>query len=309
MNQLERSAWRPTLSLDGTRPPAPEWFTRAVGEEPEVRSVDVGGVPVEMLVWGQVGRPGLLLVPGLFAHAHWWSFIAPLLVPEFRVAALSLSGMGRSGWREEYGLGVHAEELHACAQAAGLCEAGPPVYIGHSYGGWVVLRAAVEQPERLRAGILVDVGFTGAPAVPVGGAAAVSQSPRPEKAFADEDDAVRHFRLEPLQDCENPYIADFIARRSLRQLDDGRVAWSFDPDLRRKAKFGGMRPGPLRAPLLHVMGDRSANWIGNGGDQLPIFRSFMKVVRIPEAAHHVMLDQPLALVAALKAALVHWPAP
>ena len=45
-------------------------------------------------------RPGLLLVHGNAAHAYWWSFIAPLLARDYNVAAMDLSGMGDSGWRE-----------------------------------------------------------------------------------------------------------------------------------------------------------------------------------------------------------------
>ena len=32
---------------------------------------------LEVLTWGEVGKPGLLFVHGNSAHADWWSFIAP----------------------------------------------------------------------------------------------------------------------------------------------------------------------------------------------------------------------------------------
>ena len=48
-------------------------------------------------VWGREGAPGLLLLHGNGAHADWWSFIAPYLANDFRVAAMSWSGYGRLG--------------------------------------------------------------------------------------------------------------------------------------------------------------------------------------------------------------------
>ena len=44
--------------------------------------------------------------------------------------------MGGSDWREAYSFETFADEIHGCAQAAGLYETeAAPVYIGHSFGG------------------------------------------------------------------------------------------------------------------------------------------------------------------------------
>jgi alpha-beta hydrolase superfamily lysophospholipase len=88
--------------LTGEVPPAPEWFARAVAEEPERSRVAVRGAEVEMLTWGKVGAPGLLFLHGKGAHADWWSFVAPFFSAGYRVSAISWSGMGRSGRREAY---------------------------------------------------------------------------------------------------------------------------------------------------------------------------------------------------------------
>ena len=36
-----------------------------------------GGANIELLTWGEIGKPGLIFVHGNSAHADWWSFIAP----------------------------------------------------------------------------------------------------------------------------------------------------------------------------------------------------------------------------------------
>src|ERR1700722_18279934 len=100
---------RPSAAID--QPPlAPSWFTSAIAVEPERSTVAVGDAQIELLTWGERGRPGLLLAPGLCAHADWWSFIAPLFLPHYRVAAMSLSGMGGSSWRPVYRFEDNAEE-------------------------------------------------------------------------------------------------------------------------------------------------------------------------------------------------------
>src|SRR6201996_2119693 len=135
--------------LAGPKPPAPALFDAALAKQPERSFVPVDGANIEMLTWGQVGKPGLILVHGNSAHADWWSFIAPFLADEYRVAALSLSGMGDSDWRETYDFATFADEIWACAKAAGLYEAPvKPIYIGHSFGGSQVFYSATKHPKR-----------------------------------------------------------------------------------------------------------------------------------------------------------------
>lgn len=156
---LERPLARAAFA--DTPPPAPAWFSAAIAVEPERSTVGVGDATIELLTWGERGRPGLLLAPGLCAHADWWSFIAPMFLPHYRVAALSLSGMGGSSWRPVYRFEDNADELWACAKAAGLYDhQSPPTFIGHSQGGWAVFYSALKYPQRMGRGILIDTATT-----------------------------------------------------------------------------------------------------------------------------------------------------
>src|SRR5579864_797152 len=154
----------PLAPFAGAKPPAPAWFDAALAKAPERSLVTVDGARIELLAWGEVGKPGLIFVHGNSAHADWWSFIAPFLADQYRVAALSLSGMGDSDWRETYTFEGFASEIYACAKAAGLYEGGArPIYIGHSFGGSQVFYSAGVHPQRMRAALLVDTGFGGPP--------------------------------------------------------------------------------------------------------------------------------------------------
>ena len=94
---------------------APEWFRRALARKPESATLDVLGCPIHYLRWGDRELPGIVLVHGGAAHAHWWSFIAPLLTSQYHVVALDLSGHGDSGRRAEYRRETWAEERETYA--------------------------------------------------------------------------------------------------------------------------------------------------------------------------------------------------
>jgi len=114
---------------------APGWFDAALAQRPEDRDVRVKGCDVHYLRWGDVERPGLVLVHGGAAHAHWWSFIAPQFTQQYHVLAPDLSGHGDSGRRPVYAVETWADEIMACvADAAWTWKFDPKVFQRHRQG-------------------------------------------------------------------------------------------------------------------------------------------------------------------------------
>lgn len=103
---------------------APLWFRRALAVPFSDGSVDVGGVPIHYLAWGEPGRRGLVFVHGGGAHAHWWTHLAATFAEGFRVVALDLSGHGDSGHRDAYDIEQWTEEVMAAARAGHRRQAG-----------------------------------------------------------------------------------------------------------------------------------------------------------------------------------------
>ncbi|HUZ12838.1 MAG TPA: alpha/beta hydrolase [Caulobacteraceae bacterium] len=320
----------PLAPFAGAAPPAPEWFGWAIGQAPERRMIAVEGAMIELLTWGEIGRPGLVFVHGNSAHADWWSFIAPFLADQYRVASLSLSGMGDSDWRETYTFEGFAAEIFACATAAGLYEAAvKPIYIGHSFGGSQVFYSAGAYPERMRAAVLVDTGFGGPPTreqeeawrreAEARGERFPHRGPphrtRPNRVYATLEEALTRFRFMPPQRPGNLFIADFIARRSLKRapMPDGGGegwTWKFDPFLWAKLDRGPMAAVARKstAPLAQIVGDRSAIMLRREmGQHSQFVPPGVPSIAIPDSEHHIMVDQPLALVAALRSLLAVWP--
>ena len=324
----------PLAPFGGERPPSPAWFDAAIANAPERSFVDVLGANIELLTWGQRGAPGLIFVHGNSAHADWWSFIAPFFAADYRVAALSLSGMGASDWREAYSFATFAEEIFACAKAAGLYEAPTkPVYIGHSFGGGQVVNSAIRHPERMSACILVDTGFGGPPTPEEFERMRVEAEKRGEdlsrwqrlsqrsgrnRVYPTLEAALTRFRFMPPQVPGTLYIADFIARRSLKQIalpqaEGGGEGWTwrFDPGVWSKLDrtgMGQMSIDATTAPLVHVYGDHSEIIRRHSFASRESGATLANVptVVIPDSEHHIMVDQPLALVAALRTLLAVW---
>ena len=129
----------PLAAFHGQKPPAPAWFVQAIAEEPERTFVEVEGAKVEVLAWGERGRPGLMFLHGGAAHADWWSFIAPFFAQDYRVVASTFTGMGRSDWREHYLFEQFVREAREAGSAGGAFDAGKPIVVGHSFGGRVAM--------------------------------------------------------------------------------------------------------------------------------------------------------------------------
>ena len=325
--ELPPEVQAPLAPFAGAEPPAPQWFKDAIAKEPERTFVESLGSKLELLTWGEVGKPGLLLVHGNSAHADWWSFIAPFLAEDYRVASMSLAGMGASDWRDTYAFQDFAEDAEACARAAGLYEGGrKPIYVGHSFGGSQVFYAAASHPERMHAAILVDTGFGGPPpkerAEMERRAQRVANIPTPDRGgrvYPTLEAALARFRLMPPQPAGQIYIADYIARRSLKRapMTDGSGegwTWRFDPSMWAKLDRSAMNTisasGPLKVqtPLAHIYGEQSQVIARRrAGQPSPLPESMIEIA-IPDSNHHIMIDQPLALVAALRALLAAWPA-
>lgn len=285
------------------RPSIPDWFFAAVETPYDERRVEVDECDVVYQVWNQApatARP-VLLIHGMNAHSHWWDFIAPQLLPDYRCAAMNLTGMGDSDYRYEYTGTTYAEEIKAVCDDAGF--GNDVIVVAHSFGGYMAVKAANLFPERFGGLILVDSGIRH-PDEPV--------PERPQmggraKAYPDKETALQRFRLQPPQSCENTYILEYIARHSLVPVDGGGWAWKFDEDLpdslkdvlRSADEYRG-----LRLPLGLIYGADSALFSARTLEYMrELIPQDFPAVAVEHAQHHVFLDQPLAFVAALRAML------
>lgn len=284
----------------------PGWFARAIKVPYTQHKVDVEGTTIHYLLWSDdQAKPGLVFVHGNGAHAHWWAFIAPFFMGDYQVLALDLSGAGDSGHRSNYSPEVFAAEVVGAADHAGFGT--DTIIIGHSFGGFITLKTGLIYRDKLAGVVLVD--------------SAVrppdfqwERDPRrsPIKAkriYEDADSALARFRLMPPQDCNNRFILDYIGEHSIMQTADGWT-WKFDDSLFQKFDFGtNMHEdlANLKCRMGVIYGEESYLFSQDIADYMfKVLDESVPFVGIPEAQHHLFLDQPLAFVSSLRTLLAEW---
>lgn len=292
----------PLAWLNGASPSAPAWFRAAIAAPHERHQLLVDGAEVEWLAWGERGRPGLLLLHGNGAHADWWRFVAPYLADTHRVVALSWSGMGNSGHRAQYSLDIYADEILAVAEASGLMDVAPFVGVAHSFGSFPLMQLACRAGNPLAHAVIIDAPFDNESN---GRPAELNKPVQEHRVYASMADALGRYRWLPPQPTSKIYICDFIARHSLKPVAGG-FSWKFDPAIQHDIpieKSFRLLSG-ARCPVTLMWGEKSIimsdEIIAGMVAQLPMPT---RLIPIPEAHHHVMVDQPLALVTALRTLL------
>lgn len=297
---------RPLARWNGEPPPAEPWMQDTLSQKADVFGAEVDGAWIEILRWGDVGKPGLLFLHGGVAHAHWWDHVAPAFTATHSPAAFSLSGMGGSGWREEYSHDQYARETVAAAEAAGLFDGGrKPILVGHSFGGLVATYTLKLFGDRFAGGVVVD-----SPIIPLERRMLQERRrDRRHKTYDTPAPLVSRFRLLPDEEATQPFLLHHVARTGVVERNGG-YEWAFDPNVWGKTDphkghpdFEAVagRVAFIRAENSKVVGDESARMLREVlGPKSPF-------VEIPGAGHHVMLNQPLAFVAALRAVLECWP--
>lgn len=280
----------------------PSWFSHAISVPAVESTDDVDGCGIHWMAWGEPGRPGLVFVHGGAAHLHWWSPIIPLLADDYRVVALDMSGHGDSGRREDYTLERWTSEVVAVSRLA-ECD-GPPVVIGHSMGGFVAIAAAAHHGPELAGAIILDS--------PVSRPDPELEAARSGTLFAntrvydEREVAISRYRTVPEQQNYVPVVKDHVARHSLRSVDEGWV-WKFDPDIfvPRRSQARELL-GEVRCRVAVFRAEHGLVTEDIGAYMYDLLGRVAPVVEIPLAGHHLMLDQPLLLLVALRTLLADW---
>jgi pimeloyl-ACP methyl ester carboxylesterase len=122
--------------------------------------MEVGGVRLHALEWGEGGEP-LVLLPGLGQSANVYRELGPALAAGRRVAALTPRGHGESATPPAgYAVADFAAELRGALDALGMERA---ALVAHSASGAVATRLAADHPARVERIVLLDgiYGYAG----------------------------------------------------------------------------------------------------------------------------------------------------
>ena len=242
----ESNAMAPLAAFRGQKPPAPAWFERVIAIEPERTFVDGRGRAGRDARLGRARQAGSHLPARRGGARRLVELHRAVLRPR---AARRRADVHRHG---PFGLArALTISANSCARrgkrarAAGAYEAGPPVVVGHSFGGRIAIGLAHDFGDELAARGDGRSAFLRA--------AEPAQSRSPPRATREHsvqpslEAIVARFRLAPPQACDNLFILDFIARRSARKAVDAEGKRGLGAEL-RPAFLGEVRPArPDRA--------------------------------------------------------------
>ena len=104
--------------------------------------------------WGDVTAPPVVFLHGLNAHGRRFRRLAEeRLADRFHVLAPDLRGHAGSGWEPPWTIATHAHDVLETLDANGIRAS---TWVGHSYGGRLLLEIAALVPERVERAALLD---------------------------------------------------------------------------------------------------------------------------------------------------------
>lgn len=246
---------------------------------------------------GGESRPPLIILHGLLGSTRNWQTVGKLLSEHFEVHALDLRNHGESPWQATMSYTELATDITNWMDSQGIAKA---TLMGHSLGGKVAMKVALEAPERLTQLIVVDIAPKTYP-----------------HAWLDEIKALMELQpheLESRQAAEEALtqtVPDWALRKFLltnlaRDEATGHLRWQSNLRVIYD-NLPALFLSPLSAdatiatPSLFIHGEKS-NYV-TPEDERKIAGQFphSKQVTIANAGHNVHFDQPAAFVQAVLA--------
>ncbi|WP_317930301.1 alpha/beta hydrolase [Halioxenophilus sp. WMMB6] len=278
---------------------APEWFVENLNQPGESHRLAVAWGEVHFLAWNwqREELPVLLLVHGFAGHARWWSYLAPFFADRYRVASIDLPGMGDSDGPAQYSDDCFALGIVRIIEAYQLKNV---TLIGHSFGGAQTMRSLAMQPDYIAHGIIVDTVVRFPPENEI----RLIEPRTSHKLRPNQAACINDFRLMPDQPAAIPALLHHIAYHSC-EGDEHGWHWKFDPRLQNYGEILDVAPlQSITAKVDLIYGECSLFATDNRPQKiLQLFPNHGRLIMVPEAYHHLMLDHPLPLVDAINALL------
>jgi lipase len=233
--------------------------------------------------WGEPGAPRIVCLHGIQGHGRRFRRLAEeRLAARFHILAPDLRGHGRSGWEGPWTLDAHLADLAETFPD-------PAGWIGHSFGGRLVLDLTARRPELVERAVLLDPALV----VPPDYAQMLADSElEGDRSFASVEEAVEQSTAGLLRGPD-PLIAEEV-REHLVLADDGRLRFRYSPEAVAVGhrELGGVPSalGAARLPTLVVAATHS-KFVSLG--EVELFRAALgdlfTVVVVP-GGHMVLWD-------------------
>jgi len=133
--------------------------------------------------WGDRTAPPIVALHGIGGFGRRFRKLAEERLASYRVVAPDLRGHGSSSWEPPWTIATHVSDVLETIEHAGIERA---AFVGHSYGGRLILELADLAPDRIERAALLDPAIELLPHVGFD----FAERERADGGFALPDDAV-----------------------------------------------------------------------------------------------------------------------
>jgi lipase len=176
-------------------------------------------VRLQLHEWGDPGAPPVVCVHGVSAHGRRFRKLAEeRLAQRFRVLAPDLRGHGASDWEPPWTIPTHVHDVLETLDEAGVHKAH---WIGHSFGGRLVLEVAALDPDRIERAVLLDPAIQVLPHVGLD----FAELARAERVYDSAEDAIAE-RLQSDARTPREYLEEEM-REHLVEHSDGKLRFRY----------------------------------------------------------------------------------
>ena len=176
-------------------------------------------VELHLHEWGDPTAPPVVCIHGVNAHGRRFRRLAEeRLAARFRVLAPDLRGHGFSDWEPPWTIATHAHDVLETLDAAGVRHA---PFVGHSFGGRLILELAVLDPDRLERIALLDPAIQILPHVGLD----FAEREREDHSYAAPEEAIQA-RLDTGAPTPRPFLEEEMHEHLVRHAD-GRFRFRY----------------------------------------------------------------------------------
>lgn len=206
--------------------------------EPQSRNIDRRGLKIHYLEWSARKGTPLILIHGFLDHARSWEPFVSSLLKKSRhpiwIVAPDCRGHGDSGWVGAGGYYHFPDYLLDLDSLLGALGVSAAMLMGHSMGGTISFLYAGTFPQRVKKLILVEgigplgMKFSDAPGRMEKWISEVRElNRRVVREYSTLEEAGK--RLQRTNPRLSSELALRLARWGMKQKDDGKWIWKFDP--------------------------------------------------------------------------------
>jgi len=267
-------------------------------------TVDVGGLRLHYVEWGERARPHVLLVHGWDGTARYWDLVAPALADRYHLVALTLRGRGRSDADPsgQYRFADYGRDVREATSRLGLDGF---AFVGASLGGMLALPYAAAHGTQVERLVLVDIGAQLGGDRPSSYYAGMLAAPAEFASTRAIEDWLRQWSLYAKIPADGLAI---VVREHFVPAPDGGFTWRFGEylrELQRRHSRETLFPqqwevlSKIRCPVFIVRGGRSESLLPDVAERTRAGLADALLVEIPDCSHFPFLERPRELTVLL----------